>query len=852
MFDYLIHHARRTAWCSPQQDMQVIFCPAKINRRSGSIVSGPHLWSRINMPTTNGFYHLYQIGQLTPYLVGLLPDTKGWVKLSDVMVTERMMIDLYVNNGRKLPCGLAYYRWTEERNLIIAVLDLPQIANLKDDSLYIRLYSNSFLASVRSDPFDHRIECGTAIMYNSTIGENFLNTYNTKRALSPGFTWLFVNGVYVDSFIPSLTAPGSILEWVYDSTVKSVLDFPLADAPNFVSDLDAKQKYLLHHTGDQVNGPMIDYRDDIDFYLIRPYMRGPYPAFEGVYYHKNQNDATRMVTHRDYSIAVPYVLNYQSQFNGWNDVHDLTARLIIRHSGWQRPLIHEHGHIRDLYKLPAELVQDAMHGTEATVPVWQVANLENSYYPRIMGANSEDITPLMVQRAYGYNAIAKLMADTPQFVETVNGRKQIDLPPGLETNSTVFEYDANGLLIDYQYHTSGAEYTPMRPETVMIEALVGRGRPALPYTYNQMTQTVDPTLNHRCYIAQRVGETVLNDTWQDVTGDESKYSIVGNQLAWAINPLNYVTLVIDDLDFVCYSLTLSPSNGLLKFTVGAQTPLVNVPPGKIDVFLNGHALIESLDFRVVWPQIVITNKEFLNVGLTQQIVVRCTGFCQSYFTREGPAEFGFIRHGQLSRNALYNLRDDKIIRIVVKGRTYDRSQLEFVESDDGDRLPSSWNGYPYQIENVVVPLRGLVDGEDTYSYRAKSLTVDIQVADYLNLKLPEPVEPNPNMSLERYMIYSPFTSTIIHDVVNGTLDMQPFRGFYSNADVLDRLEEYRYLLDYDAAYLDDLDDRFVIIHPHNLMTEVRLDIYQHNFISRAVKLFLNDRVDLSRFLVIEP
>jgi hypothetical protein len=125
------------------------------------------------------------------------------------------------------------------------------------------------------------------------------------------------------------------------------------------------------------------------------------------------------------------------------------------------------------------------------------------------------------------------------------------------------------------------------------------------------------------------------------------------------------------------------------------------------------------------------------------------------------------------------------------------------------------------------------------------------VADYLNLKLPEPVEPNPNMSLERYQIYSPFTSTIIHDVVNGVLDMQPFRGFYSNADVLDRLEEYRYLLDYDAAFLEDLDDQFVVIHPHNLMIEIRLDIYQHNFVSRAVHLFLNDRVDLSRFLVIE-
>lgn len=849
MSDFLVGHALRNVWCTPRQDMQVIFKPTKINRPSGSIVSGPHLWSRLRMPTTRGYYHLYQIGQLTPYLVGLLPDSRKWTKLSEVMAAENLIVDLYVNNGLHIPNGTSYYMYTEERNLVVAVLDQPRIADLRTEPLYVRLYSNSFFSSPRHNSFDHEIRSQYMVMTTVQQGEMFQTIYHQHQARARGHTWLYVNGAYVKDFVPSMTPLGSILEITYDSTVKQVIDYPLADAPSFDSDLDLKRKYLLHYEDEQVGGPVIDYRDDLDVYLIRPYLRGTVPMFEGIYYHKNVNDAVRMVTHRDYAIVVPYVLSYQLQRDGWEDVHDLVARVFIRESGYDRPLVNEHGRIRELYKLPADEVLGAMYGTDATVPVWQAANLENSFYPKIMDNVTYEISLDTVQKAYGYNAVSLLLADTPQYVRDVNGRRQVSLPPGLHQNSTVYEYDADGRLLDFQYHTDGAEYTPMKSNCVLIEALVGRGRPELPVVIDQLTQTLNPNLNYRFYRAVRVGSQVLNDTWEDVTGDVSCYSMVGNNAVWSLDLLNFKTMVISDLDFVTYKLDLAPANGLLRFSIAAGRPNHYIPPGKIELWLNGRALIENLDYRVSWPEVVIFNKEFLVLGNKQALVVRCTGFCNADLTREAPAEMGFIKHGQLSRNGYYNLRDDKVIRIVLKGATRHRDQLEFVETDDGMRLPESMHGFPYMIENVVVPIRGLTAGEDTYSYRAKSLVVDEQVADYLNARLPEPVMPNPNMSFERYMIYSPFASTIIHDIVNGIISMDEFRGHYSNQDVVERLEPYRYLLDYDPTQFD-LAEEFVIVHPHNLKTEVRLDLYQHNFVARAVKAFLDDKVDLSRFIVI--
>lgn len=850
MFEFLIGHALRNVWCAPRQDLQVIFSPARLTRPGGAIGTADHLWSRLKLPTSDRYYHLFQIGQLSPHLVGLLPDSRTWVKLSDVMELTNIVVDLYLNNGKHLSRDKAFYMFSEEKNLILAIEDQRSIGEVRTEKVYLRLYSNAFFQSERSDDFLYRIECHGQVMATVQDGLDFQQLYHQMRT-QRGYTWLFVNGVYVDDFIPQNTPLHSLLEVVYDATVKDVVDYPIETTPTFDSTLDNKRKYLLHYEHAQVDGQMIDYRDDIDVYLIRKYQRGSNPqAWEGTYYHKNQNDALRMVTHRDYSIVVPYVVNYQQQFPNWTDVHQLTARLFIRHSGFKRPLVNVHNRIKELYKLPSTDVIRAMVGTEATVPAWRAPVLEDSYYCKIMDAFGFQVNAEMVQKAYGYNAVSKLMADTPQFVQNVSGRQQVSLPPGLWENSTVYEFDQDGFLLGFYYHTKGAEYVPFNSNCRLIEALVGRGRPSPEAVYDQSTQTIDPSLDYRFYLADKVNGQIVAGSWKDVTGDETKYNTVGNQIVWLPDLYTHSTVVVSNKDFYSEQFDLSPDNGLLKFSLGNFSYLNHIPAGKLDLWLNGKAMIEDLDYRVHWPQVIIVNKQFLVPRNTQRVTVRCTGFCKSDLTREAPAEVGFIKYGQISRNGYFNIRDDKVIRIVVNGATYERSELEFVETGDDVRLPEEMNGFPYLIENVVVPLRGLVDGEDTYSYRAKSLIVDQQVADYLNARLPEPVEPNPSMSLERYQIYSPFSSTVIHDMINGAISMAQFQGHYSDRDVFERLESYRYLLEYDPTQFP-LDDDYVIVHAHNLMTEIRLDDAQWRFISRAVKIFLANKVDLSHFVTIQ-
>lgn len=855
MRDYLINHALQNAWCSPSQDLQVIFRPQRISRPAGVKHYFTNMWVPLPLPTSDVF-HVYQVGQVHPSLLGLFPQRMVWVTISELMGRDNLIVDVYTNNGKMLPRFETWVLLTNDNNLILIVKDQTKIANLRTEAVYFRFYSNAYFSSDRADTQLQNIECVGVRVTATTDALSFQRRVNESR-LRPGLTNVYVNGRFVHNFIPQFLTIDDIVEFVYDSTVKRVIDFPISDMATFDSVLDLKRKYLLHYEGAQVGGEIIDYRDDIDVYLIKTGVLNNSPTWEGVLFHKNQNDAFRMVTHRDYAVCIPYVDSYLNVLSGWTQIQALTLRLIIRNSGWSRPLIDEHQRIKELYRLSEPNRRMALTGVDANVDIWHAVSLENSFYPKIMDAYGPQVTFDKVQYGYGYNAISRLIGDSPQTVQSVNGRRVVVLPPGLRATSTIYEYDANGRMIDYYHHTSGREYTPQNPQTVLIEGIVGLGKYKINTRFRETVVVLTPGLNYRFYCTPIRDGIVQHDEWADVTGNNAFYTVDSmNRAMWVVDQADYAYAVKSDLDFLAYDLTLNPINGLLKFTIDGLASYPVSPQGvcfitlgKVELWMNGYALIENLDYFVKDMQYVITNKKYLGSSVAQKITIRATGFCRSNMTREAPDEVGFVKYGLLSRNRRYDVRDDKVIRIVVDGRTFHRSALLFSENDSGVTMVNVPNGAPYYIDDVVVPLRDLTNGEDTYSLRQLSLTVDQKVSDYLTLKNPEPTRTNPDFIVDKYPIYSPFSSTVMHDLINGTLSMEEFRGQYSDHDMREALAGYTYLLDYDPC-LKTIDLTHVGIHPHNLNVVTLLDIYQYNFLNRAIKSFLLDRVDITRFISI--
>ena len=288
MFDYLVDHALKNVWCTPDQDLQMILQPARITPINGSENYVKVAMESINLPTKRERYHVYQIGQMHPKLMGLFPERNTWRTLAHVSELENLMVDLYVKSGVQFPRVECWLLVTYDKNVLIAVRDQKRIkADLNNEPLFMRLYSNAYFNSSRSDPAaDMIVVKGKTV----TTVEELLEVQRLFDVykLMPGATFAYINGIRHDSISLINAKVGDVVEFVYDSTVMQTIEIPVAQLQTFDSVLDGKRKYLVHPAKESNEGS-IEYRDDIDFYLIR--RSGS--SFKGVYYHKNQEDADR-------------------------------------------------------------------------------------------------------------------------------------------------------------------------------------------------------------------------------------------------------------------------------------------------------------------------------------------------------------------------------------------------------------------------------------------------------------------------------------------------------------------------------------------------------------------------------
>jgi hypothetical protein len=272
-----------------------------------------------------------------------------------------------------------------------------------------------------------------------------------------------------------------------------------------------------------------------------------------------------------------------------------------------------------------------------------------------------------------------------------------------------------------------------------------------------------------------------------------------------------------------------------------------IPPGRLDLWLNNRRLVKGLDYYINYPELVIVNKEYLLDGPTQNVSFRAYGFCNPDMSIRGSKQVGFVENGLLSYNGQYDLRDDKVVQITVDGRSLTRNDVKFPEDGWGVGVSSQYEGRPYEVSDVVVPIRGVTD-YDTYLLRERSVNLDKRVSDYLTTKFPEHVFPDLPAVLEAYKVYSPFLNKLIRDIVRGVFLIPS--TIQTDRQVMTSVQAYRYLLAYDPCVLG-VNDTFVVIHPVATWGTITVKSIQYNFLERVIALLLNGKVDLTHFLIIE-
>lgn len=860
MSNVLVTHAIQNVWCSPNQDSQYIIRPARISPTRGVINQINLMMSWIDLPTRNTLYHVFQIGQLHPLILNLIYEENNyflgsWRSLSTAMNSRGLMVDIYTHDGVEIPRHEVFYFFNYRRDLVLAVKQNAKIPiEYGFDDIYFRVYENAFFASLAGATLPTKLY--TEGVSNASGNDIIrMQTLLTTYGAQPGGTRVWVNGLWVDNLTALTVNPGDTVDFIYDGSIDKIIEYSFSELPTFTSVLDNTHKYLLHYTGTNTS---IDFFDDTDLYLVYRDSN----VTHGVYVHRNQFMSCRMLTHRDYSIPVEplsYLKDILMARLGLSaiDPTKLFLRLWVRHSGYNRPLVLERSRINELYKLSSDDLLSAMVGTVSGPSFWRAEQFETSGYAALMRASYEEITVDLVKSTYGYNACSKVLADTPLPTVLVSGVLQAALMPGCYDLSSVYEYDSNGLLLGHYPHTTGSVYTVVNSGAQYVEALVGRGTHQPQVSLGQNTLPVPSDWDYRVY-ETTLNEGVPSNTWTDIT-DSGEYTVSNGVLTYVGTNPNAYLMVREDSTFLAYDLHIQPTFGVLsltltemetRFGVLGEYP-VPVPGRQLDIFLNGRGLIEEIDYIVVFPKIVITNKEYLTINpntTDQWIHVRFRGLCKTDLTYEKPKDYGFVKYGFLSSNQYYNLRDDKVLRIVLDGCMKRREDLQFAEASPPLEIINSLNGRPYSVSDILVPMRGFIN-QDTYSYRDDAESIDVIVGGYLTMKLPEQNEPIPTSIPARYQVYSPFIANLLLRLALDIITDVTVTALVNDSQIIAFCQPYEVWLPFDPIQPDQyFDSEFMIVHPHNDVNTITLSVAKYSFLMKVVRLYGNGRISLSPFI----
>lgn len=855
--DYVV----RTIWCSPEQDNQIRLAAARLNVPAGDIVT-TNIFGRITrLPTKNKRYHVFNIGQVHPLVLGLLKHDPswiigGWIPLTDAVNALPLFVDVYNDQGIRVPAKNVYYLRTPDRALVFCVEASGAVpVDYKTSQLYLRLYTNAFYQRAAGDQLSTNTRIVSGVILNSFTVSQF-QTALTQMADYPGARLCFVNGRYVSAISSANTKIGDEIEIVHDASIKKIVSKKIKDLSVFTSIRDSAFKYLFHYPASPDD--IIDYVDDIDVY-VTTVVNG---ITVGQLVHQNQRKNLRMVTHRDYAVLVDAVKRAgESLAAGYGipnaNLPEFEVRLFIRHSGYDRPLVKEANRLFELYKLPDAEVLNSLVNADAVVEFWQAAQLENSDFTRLFDTPYASITETLVEDGLGYNAISQVLADSPLKGEAQAQGRVFDLPPGVRTNSTIYEYDATGKLLRYSIHPAG-NYHITASDCFMIEPIVGEGRYETSTFFGENNISLPTNASYRVYFGYKNGNP-YPETWTDVTGTD-RYVVQNGVLQWLGQDEDYLLMVRTDDRFLAYEREILPVAGTIYLdlteSVDGLDRRLALPLGTLDVWLNGNSLVEGINLFVDFPRIMVTAKDYLVQpadSIPQKLTIRFTGLGKtegSQFVSEPTGDKGFIEHGVLSNNGKFDIRDDKVLRITVDGKLKHRDDLIFSEQHQGVSVVNALNGLVYQVRDVVVPLRDKTL-QETYTLRQKALERDQAVSDYLSVKIPQPERNGPSAIQSRHRLFSPFFSHLVFDLYQGQIDRSLIEKNMTDQEVIEACQPYLDLLKLDPLNPDHgIDPRLILIHPHLLETTVPLDVYAYAFLRKAVKLFGNNQISLNQHVVV--
>ena len=493
----------------------------------------------------------------------------------------------------------------------------------------------------------------------------------------------------------------------------------------------------------------------------------------------------------------------------------------------------------------------------------------------------------------------KPIAETPPY-ETGLGYR---IPPTYVAYSTAYEYSEDGLLLRLRQVVNQEWYLPS-DDCFYVEWALGKATQKVDYVVSQEDIKIKMGYGFRVYKAPyaappdppetkdgkeikvsldgdhpygangkelriwELDQSIDDDTedipdggfitgpWVDITGDETQYEIIDGYVVFRFDTINYMGLVVSDYHHIYNSFELEHLDNSLSFAITRSwtigTKLLEMEPGQIDIWMNGHPLSENIDYYLDFPNVYITNKMWLKEG-AQFLQYRATGLSKNGLVNT--SELGIVADAVLGMNGRYNLRIDRPTKTILGGRLFLTQTLDAGEDIDHGRNVMEYNGWPYEVKHIYCANK-YVDWYDTYWGYDEARELDKRISDYLTEHVkykPKTANDTVYMEDDKYRLYSPFLSLIVNELVLGFMDAPPVSGLEVPypASVVDNLtREHQWLLKYDPI-VNDIDLRFFTVQPYNNLTTMQVTPDQLTFIKMVNNLYLGGKVYIEGYFEVK-
>jgi hypothetical protein len=768
--------------------------PVTPNIVIGQFMNTSNVW--LALPTPTDQYVVYK-ASLGAFRGGLPIDLCQWFTGIDIINGWQTITNTYPQSGQVVARGYTYF-YTDGTNVYIAVSktalykmlgivswDQMYVSIFRGDILERKIIGNSFYisASVNFTP------------YTGSIQTYITNALNIN---TPG-TIVTQNGYEVSQTSSLTFSVGDFIDVLCDNNVTGAFSVNVSNnTTGYFSSKYARYKEIIH-IPKSLNPNNILITNNTCTFHVRSNVTN-----RGVYLHRNDPTGVTQITHNDIGIATTSINAHRADLN--QDNVSVYAR--IRTMNTNRVLLNDAFCMNILYTLTdAQILQFLVGDIDNYLAFWTANNLETSGYINLMFHTPILSDPSLLSdycTSLGYYTVASILSDhlrtitlptsTQRTVILDKGYAFIcqDTYPmiflnGIKLNQSVIVYENVGRekiyigFVDSVVRNADDVFTASYLANGSSQPYIftpSSGTPSFTvpfgdivvYKINSLSTPVlgwNATSNNSYQLQPFLNGTLMTFPAESGPGTEVVFGPSLYGIPFLIKPTTFVQEYLQNIDTVLEDnkpiiITLSET----AVNDGSDTPRPLLAYNTLEVFVNGLFLIPNLDYSCIpivdnssntaLVQVIINNKEYLNLGSTGNLVEVIAHTSQTI-----SSEAGYAFNNQISY--------DSRVNFVYPGLTaiYSLGLYQSVVTDNGYYLSIPTppdNGNPYYVQTSLTAL--VAEALEPY-ISTQNLATIAAINSYFGEY--DPIDPSFLIIPKSYSLYSPYIQAIVSDVINAIL-----------------------------------------------------------------------------------